>query len=87
MGVGPDAWLAQPVERATLDPGVMSSNPTLGAELTLKKKKKVSSVLWDKLLNEWTITQATISLMLRKQLANFHISIKHLSGRDCMTKA
>lgn len=40
VGVGPDAWLAQPVERATLDPGVMSSNPTLGAELTLKKKSQ-----------------------------------------------
>jgi len=34
-----DAWLAQSVEHATLDLGVMSSSPTLGTELTLKKKE------------------------------------------------
>lgn len=28
------AWLAQLVERTTLDLGVMSSSPTLGVELT-----------------------------------------------------
>ena len=33
------AWLAQSVERVTLDLEVMSSSPTWGVKLTLKKKK------------------------------------------------
>lgn len=33
-----NAWLAQPIEHATLDLGVMSSSPTLGVEMTLKNK-------------------------------------------------
>lgn len=48
--------------------------------------QNVSSVFWDKLLNAWTTTQATISLMLFKQLASFHIPINHLSGYDCIRK-
>ena len=31
-----DAWLALPVECATLDLGVVSSSPTSGAEITLE---------------------------------------------------
>ena len=33
-------WPAQSAERATLDLRVTSSSPTLGVELTYKKKKK-----------------------------------------------
>ena len=33
-------WLAQLVERGTLDLGVVSSNPTLGVEPALQKNKK-----------------------------------------------
>ena len=36
------AWLAQSVEHATLDLSVVSSSPKLGAEPTLKEKKKVA---------------------------------------------
>ena len=32
-------WLAQSVQHVTLDPGVVSSSPTLGIEFTEKKKK------------------------------------------------
>lgn len=35
--VGPD-WLAQSVEHASLDLGVMRSSPTSGVEITLRKK-------------------------------------------------
>ena len=31
------AWLAQSVEHATLDLGIVSLSPTLGVEITLKK--------------------------------------------------
>jgi len=34
------AWLAQLVERKTLDLEVISSSPTLGVEITLKKELK-----------------------------------------------
>ena len=34
------ARLAQSVEHATLDLGVVSSSPVLGVEITKKKKKK-----------------------------------------------
>ena len=34
------AWLAQLVERGTLDLGVVSSNPTLGVEPALQRKKE-----------------------------------------------
>lgn len=37
------ARLAQSVERATLDLGIVSSSPTLGLKLTLKKKFKTGS--------------------------------------------
>ena len=33
-------WLVQSVELATLDLGVLSLSPTLGAEVTLKNKRK-----------------------------------------------
>lgn len=33
-----DAWLAQSIERETLDLRVTSSNPTWGTEITLKLK-------------------------------------------------
>ena len=33
-------WLAQSEERVTLDSGVVSSSPTLGVEITLKKKER-----------------------------------------------
>ena len=33
-------WLAQPVEHGTLDLGVVTSSPPVGAELTLKKFQK-----------------------------------------------
>lgn len=32
------AWLAQPMELATLDRGVVDSSPTLGVEVILKNK-------------------------------------------------
>ena len=35
-----DTWLAWSVEHVTVDFRVMSSSPTLGLELTLKKKRK-----------------------------------------------
>lgn len=38
--VGDGSWLAHSVERVTLNFGVVSSNPTLGIEITLKRKKK-----------------------------------------------
>ena len=34
-------WLAQSVEHATLDLGVVSLSPTLGVELTFLKKSKL----------------------------------------------
>ena len=34
-----DTWLAQSVENATLDVGVMSSSHTLAVELTLKERE------------------------------------------------
>ena len=40
MGRCQDAWLAQSEEHVTLDLGVMSLSPTLGIELTFKKKKE-----------------------------------------------
>ena len=39
-------WLAQSVERVTLDLGVMSSGPMLGIELTLKKKVSETFMRW-----------------------------------------
>ena len=33
-----DAWLALSIQHASLDPTFMSSSPTLGAEITFKKK-------------------------------------------------
>ena len=33
-----DAWLALSIQHASLDPTFMSSSPTLGAEITSKKK-------------------------------------------------
>lgn len=39
------AWLAKWVEHVTLDGGVLSSNPTLGVEFTLKKKKVYMKIL------------------------------------------
>lgn len=36
-----DAWLAQSVERATPDLGVLSLRTMLGMELTLKKKENM----------------------------------------------
>ena len=48
--VWPDTRLAQSVEHMTLDLGVLSSSPTLGVEITLKKyfffkaKKKKKNV-------------------------------------------
>lgn len=40
--VNRDSWLAQSVERVTLDLRVEGSSPTLGVEITLKIKIKKS---------------------------------------------
>jgi len=39
MGIRRGAWLAESIECATLDLGVVSLSPTLGVDLTLKKRK------------------------------------------------
>ena len=39
--------LAQLVEHVTLDLRVVSSSPTLGIELTLKKNKRSSVLMWE----------------------------------------
>ena len=38
-------WLAQSVEHATLDLGVMHSSAMLGVEITLKKKKEKEPIV------------------------------------------
>ena len=35
-----DAWLAQPIDHVALDIRVVSSSPTLGAKLTLKRERE-----------------------------------------------
>ena len=39
------AWLTQSVEHVTLDLRVMSLSPSLGEEITLRKKERKNSVL------------------------------------------